>query len=183
MPKPLGRRGEPVSASAGVVRRRCVLFDWGDTLMRDFAQFQGPMATWPTVEPMPYAARSLGDVKSAGWITALATNAADSSESQIRDALERGGISHLIDRVYCSGNTGAAKPDARFFEFILGDLGLTPADVVMVGDSECNDVRGALAAGLRAVWLGGPSRSEFGERCVALPDLDGLAKLLQTWDA
>lgn len=172
-----------MSTSAAEVRRRCVLFDWGDTLMRDFPQYTGPMASWPTVELMPHSAEALGDLRSAGWTTALATNAADSSESQIRDALERGAISHLLDRVYCFGNTGAAKPDVRFFEFVLGDLGLAAADVVMVGDSERNDVRGALDAGLRAVWLGGPSRSSCGARCRVLPDLGGLAALLQTWDS
>jgi putative hydrolase of the HAD superfamily len=160
-----------------------VLFDWGDTLMRDFPQFEGPMASWPVVEVMPHATEALGDLRSAGWSTALATNAADSSESQIRDALRRGAISHLVDRIYCFGNTGAAKPDVRFFEFILSDLGLAASDVVMVGDRERNDVRGALDAGLRAVWLGGPPCPSRGERCRALSDLGGLATLLQTWDS
>ena len=32
---------------------RCVLFDWGDTLMRDFPEFSGPMASWSHVEALP----------------------------------------------------------------------------------------------------------------------------------
>ena len=28
----------------------CILFDWGDTLMRVFPEFEGPMFTWPRVE-------------------------------------------------------------------------------------------------------------------------------------
>jgi putative hydrolase of the HAD superfamily len=171
-----------VSALPGEIQRGCVLFDWGDTLMRDFPEYRGPMAGWPAVELMPHAAEALSDLKSAGWSTALATNAQDSSESQIREALERGGISHLIDRVYCLGNTGAAKPDVLFFEHILNDLGLVPERLIMVGDDYGKDVRGALDAGLRAVWLREPASSSFVEGCAMLPDLGGLVALLAAWD-
>jgi putative hydrolase of the HAD superfamily len=34
---------------------RCLLFDWGDTLMRVFPEYVGPMAAWPKVEAMPHA--------------------------------------------------------------------------------------------------------------------------------
>lgn len=39
---------------SGIVREsRCVLLDWGDTLMRDFPEFSGPMAAWHHVEAVP----------------------------------------------------------------------------------------------------------------------------------
>ena len=29
---------------------RCLLLDWGDTVMRVFPEYEGPMLTWPRVE-------------------------------------------------------------------------------------------------------------------------------------
>ena len=85
----------PPSADNG-----CILFDWGDTLMRDFREFSGPMASWPEVRALPGAGEVLSALR-PHWRLALATNAADSSEAEIRDALERVDLSPLIDKVYC----------------------------------------------------------------------------------
>lgn len=45
------------------------------------------------------------------------------------------------------------KPDAGFYETACDDLGLEPADVVMVGDDIRSDVGGAQDAGLRGVLV------------------------------
>jgi HAD superfamily hydrolase (TIGR01509 family) len=167
----------------GASGRGFVLFDWGDTLMRDFREFQGPMAFWPRVELMPHAREVLVDLKADGWSIALATNARDSSEDLIRQALQRGAISHLVDRIYCFANVGAAKPDIRFFEHVLHDLGESAGTVVMVGDDYDSDVRGALDAGLRAVWVSESAEpSNVAEECHQLSDLGGLANMLRAMD-
>lgn len=59
---------------------RCLLFDWGDTLMRDFPQFSGSMATWPKVEMVDGADEVL-QLLGTSWQLALATNAVDSTEA------------------------------------------------------------------------------------------------------
>ncbi|MHB1295538.1 MAG: HAD family hydrolase [Anaerolineae bacterium] len=132
--------------------RRALLIDWGDTLMRDIAAFHGPMVTWPRVETLPDAAETLAALRPNWWL-ALATNAADSDEGQIRAALERGGLGGLLDRIYCRRNVGQPKPSAAFFAHVLADLGVGAEDAVMVGDSLTTDVVGALQCGLWAVWL------------------------------
>ena len=49
---------------------------------------------------------------------------------------------------------GVYKPDAAFFERTLELMGSPdPADVAYVGDRVDNDVRPAIDAGMRAVWL------------------------------
>ncbi len=128
-----------------------VLFDWGDTLMVDFRQYSGPMAHWPRVDAVPDACDTLDRLGAAGWVRALATNAADSDEPQIRAALARVGLDGLIDRVYCAKDVGHTKPSAEFFAYALSHAGFSAASSVMVGDSLANDVAGALRAGLRAV--------------------------------
>jgi FMN phosphatase YigB (HAD superfamily) len=55
--------------------------------------------------------------------------------------------------VVVSADLGVAKPDAAVFEHALEQLDIDRADAVMIGDSIAKDVDGALAAGLRAVWV------------------------------
>lgn len=134
------------------LRDRCLLLDWGDTLMLDFPQFNGPMATWPQVEMVQGADEVLRKLRST-WRLVLATNAVDSSDVEIRKALSRVGLDVLIEEIYCFGRVGYRKPSPEFFAFILRDLRLKPDDVIMVGDSLENDVLGANRAGIHAVWL------------------------------
>jgi putative hydrolase of the HAD superfamily len=130
-----------------------VLFDWGGTLMIDFPEYSGPMASWPRVEAVAHAHETLERLRAMGWRTALATNAADSDEPEIRAALARVGLDQSIDRVYCSRGVGHSKPSQEFFAFIMRDLGLDAGDLVMVGDSFANDIQGANRAGIRGLWL------------------------------
>jgi hypothetical protein len=102
----------------------CLLFDWGDTLMRDFKDYPGPMKDWPRLEAIPGAAEALAALQPV-WILALATNANDSDEADIRAALQRVNLDQFLDRVYCSKNVGHKKPSVAFYQYILVDLGLT----------------------------------------------------------
>jgi putative hydrolase of the HAD superfamily len=149
-----------------------VLFDWGGTLMIDFPEYSGPMASWPRVEAVAHARETLERLRGMGWRTALATNADDSDEPEIRAALARVGLDESIDRVYCSRSIGHAKPSPEFFAFIIRDLGLEAADLVMVGDSFVSDVEGANRAGIRALWLHpGEADTAAGERWRAIESL------------
>lgn len=130
---------------------RCVLFDWGNTLMRDFPEFSGPMIGWPRVEAVDHASDVLVGLHET-WILALATNALDSEEEEIWAALARVELSRFLDRVYCFRKMGHKKPSPEFFGYILNDLGLDQSRVFMVGDDFDSDVIGAVKCGLRAVW-------------------------------
>lgn len=134
------------------VRNRGMLLDWGDTLMRDFPQFSGPMATWPKVEMIEGADEILQLLRNT-WQLALVTNAADSTEAEIRAALGRVGLDDLMDQVYCFNKIGHRKPSAEFFTFVIRDLGLDSGRVVMVGDDFEIDIVGANSVGIYGVWL------------------------------
>lgn len=129
-----------------------VLFDWGDTLMVDLGE-PGPMASWPRVEAVPHAREALEALKSQHWHVALATNAAESGEAEVRKALGRVGLDEFVDRVFSSRDVGYKKPTPEFFAFLSAELGVGPDNLVMVGDNAEIDVLGANAAGIRAVWL------------------------------
>ena len=97
---------------------RCVLFDWGNTLMRDFPDAKGPMADWPRVETLPGVEEVLRQLRPQ-WTLALATNAVASDEPSVWKALARGGIAPLLDRVYCFQTIGHKKPAPAFFDYIV----------------------------------------------------------------
>lgn len=64
------------------------------------------------------------------------------------------------------------KPSAQFFMRALDDMGLTPTEVVMVGDDVYTDVGGAQKLGMRTVLVGtGKFRREVLERSPVNPDL------------
>jgi HAD superfamily hydrolase (TIGR01509 family) len=73
-----------------------------------------------------------------------------------------------------SMDVGHAKPRPEIFAAAVETLGVAPNEILHVGDNERTDVRGALAAGFRAVRLdvvkaGGPSEAEFVAR--SFPEL------------
>jgi putative hydrolase of the HAD superfamily len=142
------------------VKNRAILFDWGDTLMKVFPEYSGPMKDWPRVEAVPGAAEMLERLHK-DWTLCLATNAADSDEAEIRAALRRVDLERHLDKVYCFKNIGYKKPAREFFEYILRDLGLPPEQVIMVGDDYVADVLGAQQAGLKAVWFNRTSWNDF----------------------
>lgn len=131
---------------------RCLLLDWGDTVMRVFPEYEGPMSAWPRVEAVEGIRETLATLR-PDWTIVLATNAADSEEREIWSALERAELERLIDRVYCYRGVGHRKSEPAYFEFVLADLGIVASDAVMVGDDFEADVVSANRAGVRAIWF------------------------------
>lgn len=62
-------------------------------------------------------------------------------------------LTSLVDFMIISEAAGVAKPDPRIFELALERGESSPDHAVMLGDSWENDVLGARAAGIRAVWF------------------------------
>jgi putative hydrolase of the HAD superfamily len=81
-----------------------------------------------------------------------------------------------VDAVVGSRAHGYVKPHPTIFQAALQQLGVEPADAVMVGDSLEEDIEGARALGLRAILMDRDDRHPgFAER---LTDLYGLPAAL-----
>jgi putative hydrolase of the HAD superfamily len=95
----------------------------------------------------------------AGISLSLVTNGAPDTQ---RDKLRALNIECWFDAVVISGEVGVAKPDACAFGLALDRLAVERENVWHIGDSLTNDIAGAKAAGLTAVWLnrGGLLRGE-----------------------
>ena len=63
------------------------------------------------------------------------------------------GMTELVDALITSEDVGVPKPDTRIFEVTMQRLGAQPEETVLVGDNWRADVLGALAVGIRPVWL------------------------------
>ena len=131
---------------------QCVLLDWGDTVMRVFPEYTGPMEEWPRVEVVPGIVDAVRQIRRHALVS-LATNAADSNERAIRAALARVGLDELFDHIFCFDVVGHRKPTTAHTQTVLQKLGLTPESTFMVGDDFDVDVCGAIGLGIRSVWL------------------------------
>jgi len=128
------------------------LFDWGDTLMVDFPHQKGKMCEWETVEAVEGATEILAQLSGSHSVY-VATNAADSTEREIKLAFERVGLDQYIDGYFCKANLGIGKGSPEFFHKIVNALDVNYQQVVMVGDNFDNDIAPAIEAGICAVWF------------------------------
>jgi len=93
-----------------------------------------------------------------------------SASKNARQVMDNLGLVEDID-VICDGHSVAVpKPAPDLFLFAARQLGLPPAECVVVEDAEAG-VEAALAAGMRCIGLGPPER--VGKATLVLPDLNG----------
>jgi len=129
-----------------------ILFDWGDTVMRDDPSMTAPMVEWEKVEVIDGIADVLAYLHASGRQIILATSAEISDEEQIRGALARGGLDRYFSRIYCFKNTHLQKGEA-FYRHILNNLNIPASDALMVGDHFEKDVQIPNEFGVYAVWF------------------------------
>jgi FMN phosphatase YigB (HAD superfamily) len=72
----------------------------------------------------------------------------------------------LFPVILDSTQVGLSKPDPRIFQRAVAELEVPLASSVFVGDSLARDMGGALAVGMRHVWLAGAGHDEAKRCCV-----------------
>ncbi|MEF3352712.1 HAD family hydrolase [Paenibacillus sp. GYB006] len=81
----------------------------------------------------------------------LLTNGCPSLQQEKLD-----GVPDLVpyfDHIVISGKFGKGKPDASIFHHALSQLDVSAEEALMVGDKLTTDIKGALSAGIKAVWI------------------------------
>lgn len=129
-----------------------IIFDWGDTLMRDFREFSGPMAHWPKVEVLPGVPEALEQLRGQ-YSLVVASGAGVSGAGLMHQAMDRVGIGRFFQQFFTAKELGAPKPSEEFFQAICRRTNCSPAECVMVGNDYARDICGANAAGMRTIWL------------------------------
>lgn len=81
-------------------------------------------------------------------------------ESYILGALSNGnadiqriGLAHLFDFAFSAESVGAPKPAPHLFQAALTHTGVSPHQMVYVGDDPTLDVDAAKSLGLKSIWL------------------------------
>lgn len=58
-----------------------------------------------------------------------------------------------VEKVYISDKIGFAKPDVRYYEYILKDANLSKEECLCVGDSLTSDMLGGINMGIDTCWF------------------------------
>jgi putative hydrolase of the HAD superfamily len=90
------------------------------------------------------------DELSNSYTLGLITNGASCLQ---REKLATAGLDEYFDVVVVSAEFGVAKPNRSIFAHALSLIGSDPEQAVMIGDSLTRDIDGAIAAGLKGVWV------------------------------
>lgn len=112
--------------------------------------------------PFDDAVPALGELRRRGVTVVAASN----WDCSLEEAVDRAGLAELLDGAVSSAVAGAAKPDPAVFEAALRLAGCEPHEALFVGDSLENDVRGAEAAGIRAVLIARHGEPEPGVEAI-----------------
>jgi len=82
---------------------------------------------------------------------AVVSDAIFSPGRALRELLRGENLLNFFDAMVFSDEVGCSKPDRRVFDKAAGELGLPAVGLVHVGDRDHNDIKGAQAAGARAI--------------------------------
>jgi len=88
---------------------------------------------------------------------ALLTNGAPDLQ---REKIAASGLESFFQAIAVSGEHGIGKPKPEIFHRLLEELGVTPEESIMVGNSLERDIAGARNAGIRSIWIRVPGSEE-----------------------
>jgi putative hydrolase of the HAD superfamily len=144
---------------------KALIFDWGDTVMRDYPECKGPMADWEHVELIPYIEDAL-KILSHNYICCIASNAGFSDTPLMCKALKRVTAEKYFDYFFTSKDLGYEKPDINFFQKIAEEIKINLEECIMIGNDYKKDITGAKTAGMKTIF--------FNEKNIAgqFPDAD-----------
>lgn len=90
------------------------------------------------------------------------------------------GLLRCFKVVVDSAIAGVRKPDPQLFQIAIEQLGYTPKDITVIGDSFEKDIQPALSLGCQAIWYQGDSWDPEGDKGNAYQPR--INNLLQVYD-
>jgi HAD superfamily hydrolase (TIGR01549 family) len=95
------------------------------------------------------ASALLAAVQPHAKIVVVSNNLLEEQREKIRHC----GLDRYVDVLVTSEEAGVSKPDPAIFQLALERAQVAADEAVMLGDSWGNDIEGARAAGIRAIWF------------------------------
>ncbi len=119
----------------------------------------------------PDTIETLESLKKKGLKIGVMSNTDCFGMELLFDRLE---LKKFTDVVHFSFETGMLKTDVAAMDAMLGALGVTKAEAVVVGDSVESDMAGAQAAGMKGILVDRRNKREFSPKIADLRELVGL---------
>lgn len=95
------------------------------------------------------AAALLGRLCRSAEIYIVTNGNAQTQHTRLRNS----GLLNFAADYFISDDAGAAKPDKRYFDYVLERIpGARAADCIVIGDSLSADIQGAVNAGIDCIW-------------------------------
>ena len=113
-----------------------------------------------TLKCFPEVPQVLGDLKHAGFVTAILSNG---TPSMLDDAVKGAGLDRVLDHVLSVEQVGVFKPHSDVYQLAVDTLGMAPAEIAFQS-SNAWDAHAASAFGMRVVWC-----NRYGQRRERLP--------------
>jgi HAD superfamily hydrolase (TIGR01549 family) len=113
--------------------------------------------SWYTTYPkcaqaMDGAYTVLETLKTRGFKLGIITNGTERSQT---GKIERLDFHTYVETIVISESAGIKKPEPAIFNMALTEMNLSPSETFFVGDHPKNDIAGAEAVGLTAIYLSG----------------------------
>ena len=124
----------------------------------------------------PEVSEALSALKARGLILDVISN----FDSRLLKVLHGLGAAHWFEEIFISSRVGHAKPKPQIFEAALEKHDLSPASAVHVGDSETNDLQGAINAGLKGILVDRNSKNDL-RYSPRVSSLKEILPLLANW--
>lgn len=115
---------------------------WQELLSDYIDHFHTHCVAFPNLIPM---LEQLQNQYSLGMVT----NGKGRFQMQNIQALH---IESYFSSILISEYEGLSKPDPAIFQKVAFQLGLSPSECIYVGDHPINDIKGAQAVGMKAMW-------------------------------
>ena len=155
---------------------KSLLFDWGDTLMKNNLECDTPMAFGEKVEPMPGVIETMPVLYNKHKCIVV-SNAKDSNSELMQKAFERIELDIYFHEFITSKELGATKPNPAFFQGVLSSFNLNLSETAMIGNDYEKDITGAKNVGLKTIFIT-TEQGEFPNADYVIPSFGNIIDIL-----
>lgn len=148
-------------------------FEQFDDYFAELFEYFARAESWTLYPEVP---ETLSTLKARGLILDVISN----FDSRLLKVLHGLGAAHWFEEIFISSRVGHAKPKPQIFKAALEKHDLSATSAVHVGDSETNDLQGAINAGLKGILVDRNSNndSRYSPRVSSLKEI---LPLLASW--
>lgn len=133
-----------------------LIFDRGDTVIKDLPESYGGMGQWPYYQAVEGAIEILNRIYKK-YYCVMASNTHVSTKEVIKDVLGKLKIENCIKEVFTQKELGCAKPALEFYLKIINILNADPEETCIIGNDYELDIVSAKMIGAKTILLSGKS--------------------------